>query len=419
MKIGSSILGIQQIIEDSRTQKKHFKVVSKKKLIQPTSEHFEKLFHTQPQYIFLSPGRINIIGEHVDYNDGFVMPAAINKYICFAISKNQNSECNLIAMDLNETYKFNLKDELEPVDTMWANYILGVLSQLKNTHGLAQGFNIVFSSTIPMGAGLSSSAALECGIGYAMNTLFDLGLTKEKIALIGQKSEHTFVGVKCGIMDQFASVFGKKNKVIKLDCNSLEYEYYKADFKKYSLLLLDSNVKHTHLTSGYNVRRQEVEQGLRIIKEHFPMVKTFRDCDEIMVLKLKDQLGETIFKRCHFVVREIQRVQDAAAALSESDFKKLGELMSETHQGLSKEYEVSCKEIDFLVDAVQHEKTVLGSRMMGGGFGGCSINLVEKGTEEALIKTISGRYADTFGIELKAYKVKISKGTTQYKNNIL
>ncbi|MEO5776863.1 MAG: galactokinase [Flavobacterium sp.] len=389
----------------------------KKKLIQHTSEHFEKLFHSQPQSIFLSPGRINIIGEHVDYNDGFVMPAAINKYICFAISKNENSECALIAKDLNEAYKFDMKDELKPVEKMWVNYILGVLSQLKDKYGLVQGFNIVFSSTIPMGAGLSSSAALECGIGYAMNTLFDLGLTKENIALIGQKSEHTFVGVNCGIMDQFASVFGKKNKVIKLDCNTLEHEYYKADFKKYSLLLLDSNVKHTHLTSGYNVRRQEVEAGLKIIQEHFPQVKTFRNCTENMVLELKEKLGDTVFRRCHFVVKEIQRVLDAAAALSQSDFKKLGELMSETHQGLSKEYEVSCEEIDFLVDAVQHEKTVLGSRMMGGGFGGCSINLVEKGTEETLIKTISERYADAFGIELKAYKVKISKGTTLYKDN--
>ncbi|QBZ97245.1 galactokinase [Flavobacterium sangjuense] len=389
----------------------------KKKLIQHTSGHFEKLFHNKPEYIFLSPGRINIIGEHVDYNDGFVMPAAINKYICFAISKNENSECALIAKDLNEAYKFDLKDELKPVDKMWVNYILGVLSQLKNAHGLAQGFNIVFSSTIPMGAGLSSSAALECGIGYAMNTLFDLGLTKEQIALVGQKSEHTFVGVNCGIMDQFASVFGKKNKVIKLDCNTLEYEYYNADFKKYSLLLLDSNVKHTHLTSGYNVRRKEVEKGLAIIKKNFPTVKTFRDCTEEMVLELNEQLGRTIFKRCHFVVKEIQRVSDAAKALTDSDFATLGKLMSETHEGLSKEYEVSCEEIDFLVDAVQHEKTVLGSRMMGGGFGGCSINLVEKGTEEALIKTISERYADTFGIELKAYKVKISKGTTLYKDN--
>ena len=389
----------------------------KKKLIQHTSEHFEKLFQKKPEHIFLSPGRINIIGEHVDYNDGFVLPAAINKYICFAISKNENSECAIIAKDLNEAYKFDLKEDLKPIDKMWANYILGVLHQLKNK-GLHQGFTIVFSSTIPMGAGLSSSAALECGIGYAMNKLYDLGITKEEIAVIGQKSEHTFVGVNCGIMDQFASVFGKKNKVIKLDCNTLEYEYHKADFKKYSLLLLDSNVKHTHLTSGYNDRRNEVEKGLAIIKQHFPEVKTFRNCTQEMILELKEQLGEIVFKRCHFVVKEIQRVQDAVCAISNSAFQTLGQLMSETHHGLSKEYEVSCDEIDFLVAAVANEKSVLGSRMMGGGFGGCSINLVEKGSENDLIEKISEQYRNAFGIELNAYKVKIARGTSEYISKI-
>ena len=389
----------------------------KKKLIQQTSEHFEKSFHDKPEHIFLSPGRINIIGEHVDYNDGFVLPAAINKYVCIAISANKDSKCKIIAKDLNEIFEFDLEDNLVPNAEMWINYILGVLQQFKERNYPMLGFKAVFSSTVPIGAGLSSSAAVECGFGYALNKMFDFGLTKEEIALIGQKSEHTFVGVNCGIMDQFACVFGKKNKVIKLDCNTLEYEYHNADFKKYSLLLLDSNVKHTHLTSGYNVRRQEVEQGLNIIKQHFTEVKTFRNCTENMVLELKEQLGEIIFKRCHFVVKEIQRVQDAAKALSQSDFATLGELMSETHEGLSKEYEVSCDEIDFIVDAVQHEKTVLGSRMMGGGFGGCAINLVEKGSENDLIERISKQYRDAFGLELKPYKIKISKGTMLYKDN--
>lgn len=388
----------------------------KKKLIKETSQKFQKVFQKTPDYIFLSPGRINIIGEHIDYNDGFVLPAAINKYICFAISKNENSECAIIAKDLNETFNFNWNDELKPIDKMWVNYILGVLYQLKDQKFEMQGFNMVFSSTIPMGAGLSSSAALECGIGFALDTLFNLGLSKKEIALIGQKSEHTFVGVNCGIMDQFASVFGKKNKVIKLDCTTLDYEYYKADFKKYSLLLFDSKVKHTHLTSGYNVRRKEVEKGLSILKKNFPEVKTFRHCNENMILELRNKLGETLFKRCLFVVKEIQRVQDAVKAIENSDFKTLGKLMTETHLGLSKEYEVSCEEIDFLVSAVKNEKSVLGSRMMGGGFGGCSINLVEKGSENELINKIAEQYKTTFGIDLKSYKVKISKGTSLLKN---
>ncbi len=388
----------------------------KKILIQNTKEHFEKLFHNQPISIFLSPGRINIIGEHVDYNDGYVLPAAINKYVCIAISPNKNSSCKIVAKDLNEVFEFDLKDTLVPNTIMWINYILGVLQQLKEQKQFINGFNAVFSSSVPIGSGLSSSAAVECGFAYAFNNMFDLGLTKEEIALIGQKSEHTFVGVNCGIMDQFASVFGKKNKVIKLDCNTLEYEYHKADFKNHSLLLLDSNVKHTHLTSGYNDRRNEVEQGLAIIKQHFTEVKTFRNCTVEMVNSLKSELGITIFKRCHFVVKEIQRVQDAVDSLSNSDYKKLGKLMTETHHGLSQEYEVSCDEIDFLVAAVQNEKSVLGARMMGGGFGGCSINLVEKGTENELINKIAELYRNAFGIELKSYKVKISNGTSIYKN---
>lgn len=391
----------------------------KKKLIKNTSEHFKTMFQKEPDHVFLSPGRINIIGEHVDYNDGFVLPAAINKYVCIAISSNENSQCKIVAKDLNEIFEFDLNDTLVPNATMWINYILGVLQQFKEKKALNKGFNAVFSSTVPIGSGLSSSAAVECGFAYAMNKMHNFNLTKEEIALIGQKSEHTFVGVNCGIMDQFASVFGKKNKVIKLDCNTLEYEYHKANFKKYSLLLLDSNVKHTHLTSGYNDRRNEVEQGLSIIKQYFPEVKTFRNCTEKMLLELKGQLGETIFKRCHFVVKEIQRVQDAVDALENSDFMKLGKLMTETHQGLSKEYEVSCDEIDFLVQLVSNNEKVLGSRMMGGGFGGCSINLVEKGSENELIEKTSNQYRSQFGIELKAYKVRLSKGTTEYKKSKL
>lgn len=386
----------------------------KKKLVQQVTGHFKATFGSEPNYIFLSPGRINVIGEHVDYNDGFVLPAAINKYICFAVSASGDSKSTIIAKDLDETYTFDLNDELKPTDIMWVNYILGVVHQLKSRSTSLKGLNIVFSSTIPMGAGLSSSAALECGVGYLFDHIFSIGLTKEEIALIGQKSEHTFVGVNCGIMDQFASVFGKKNSVIKLDCNTLEYEYHKANFKEYSLLLLDSNVKHTHLTSGYNTRRQEVEQGLAILKAAYPEVKTFRDCSEEQVKAQREKLGETIYKRCLFVVQEIQRVLDAVDALEASDFTALGAHMFATHDGLSKQYEVSCDEIDFLVDEVRDDNNVLGSRMMGGGFGGCSINLVKKGSEDRIIERVSAAYKAKFGISLKAYKIKISKGTTLY-----
>jgi galactokinase len=386
----------------------------KKKLIQYSTKHFEKLFQKKPEHIFLSPGRINIIGEHVDYNDGFVLPAAINKYICFAISENENSECVLVAKDLNEAYSFDIKDQLQPVEKMWVNYIIGVLHQLKEKGLPEKGFTIVFSSTIPMGAGLSSSAALECGIAYAMNKMFQLKLSKEEITRIGQKAEHTFAGVNCGIMDQFASVFGKKNKVIKLDCTTLAYEYHKADFKEYQLVLFDSCVKHTHLTSGYNDRRNEVEQGLAIIKANYPEVTSFRNCTEKMVLSLKNTLSEIIFNRCLFVVQEIERVPLAIKALSNGNINQLGELMTKTHYGLSELYEVSCPEMDFLVTEALGEAEVVGARMMGGGFGGCTINVVKKETANNVIKKLTKAYKLKYNIDLKAYKIKIAKGTSTY-----
>ncbi|AWA29481.1 galactokinase [Flavobacterium magnum] len=389
--------------------------MNKKKLAGHTAAAFEKEFGSGPQHLFLSPGRINIIGEHVDYNNGFVLPAAINKYVCFAVSESDSEQCTLIALDLNEKYSFSLPDPIVPVAAMWPNYILGVLQQLISMGLPVKGFQLAFSSTIPMGAGLSSSAAVECGFGFAMNTIFSLGLSKEQLALIGQKAEHTFAGVHCGIMDQFASVFGKKNKVIKLDCDSLAYEYHNADFRNYALLLLDSKVKHTHLTSGYNDRRRETAEGLAVVKANFPDVKHFRDCTEEQLLQLREVLGDVNFRRCHFVVKEIQRVRDAVTALEQADFAYLGSLISETHRGLSKEYEVSCPEIDFLVDMVLGEPTVLGARMMGGGFGGCAICLVEKGSEDDLIEKTSRAYSEKFGIVPEAYKIKISDGTSVYK----
>lgn len=388
--------------------------MKKKELIRFVSEHFDTHFHTEPQRTYLSPARINIIGEHVDYNDGFVLPAAINKYICFAVSEHFGDACTLVAQDLDETYIFSIKDDIRPSEKMWANYVLGVLAQMKERGLPVKGFKMVFASNVPMGAGLSSSAALECGFAFALNDLFGLGLTKEEMALMGQKSEHTFVGVNCGIMDQFASVFGKKNHAVRLDCNNLDYDYHKADFGEYALLLLDSKVKHTHLTSGYNVRRQQVEEGLAVLKAIYPEVRTFRDLNAAQVEAAKDKMDDVIFRRCHFVVKEIQRVRDAVAALDGSDFVSLGKLMTETHDGLSTEYEVSCPEIDYLVDAVRNDEHVLGSRMMGGGFGGCSISLVRKDQQDDLIARISKSYKEAFGVKLEAYKVKIADGTLRH-----
>ncbi|MBL0736134.1 galactokinase [Flavobacterium sp. GN10] len=380
-------------------------------LIQNTVAFFEKSFGSSPQKTVLSPGRINIIGEHIDYNDGYVLPAAIDKVICFAFEKNNTNTSKVIAIDLNEEFEIDLTQEVKLSDVVWTNYIRGVIKQLQDNGFSFEGFNCVFSSNIPVGSGLSSSAALECGMIFGIKSLFDLKIEKKDISLLGQKAEH-WVGINCGIMDQFSSVHGLENKVIQLDCNTLDFEYHNADFKDYSLILFDSNVKHSLFTSEYNTRRIECEEGLSIIKSHFPEVKTFRNATEEQVLSLKDKMTEKVFSRVHFVVKEINRVIKACKALDQGNIEHLGELLFETHYGLSQEYEVSCEELDMLVDTAKEDDAIIGSRLMGGGFGGCTINLVKKGHENEVKRKFSKLYLDTFGIELKFYDVKISNGTT-------
>ena len=380
-------------------------------LIQNTTAFFEKSFGTKPEKIVLSPGRINIIGEHIDYNDGYVLPAAIDKVICFALEKNNSKKSKIIAIDLNEEFEIDLTQEVKLNDIVWTNYIRGVIKQLKDNDFSFEGFNCVFSSNIPVGSGLSSSAALECGMIFGIQQLFDLKIEKVDIALLGQKAEH-WVGINCGIMDQFSSVLGLENKVIQLDCNTLDYHYHNADFKDYSLVLFDSNVKHSLFTSEYNTRRIECEQGLSIIKSHFPEVKSFRNCTEEQLLSIQDKIDETVFKRVHYVVKEINRVIKACEALDKGNIEELGQLLFETHHGLSQEYEVSCAELDMLVDTAKADNAIIGSRLMGGGFGGCTINLIKKGHENEVKSKFSNLYLDTFGIELKFYDVKLSNGTT-------
>jgi len=380
-------------------------------LIQNTTAFFEKTFGSAPQKIVLSPGRINIIGEHVDYNDGYVLPAAIDKIICFAFEKSNSSKSKVIAIDLNEEFEIDLNQEIQLTDVVWTNYIRGVMKQLQDNSFSFEGFNCVFSSNIPVGSGLSSSAALECGMLFGIKELYNLTINKVDIALMGQKAEH-WVGINCGIMDQFSSVHGLENKVIKLDCNTLEFEYHDANFKDYSLVLFDSNVKHSLFTSEYNTRRIECEEGLSIIKNNFPEVKSFRDCTEEQILSIRDKMNETVFKRVHFVVKEIKRVTKACEALDNGNIELLGQLLFETHYGLSQEYAVSCEELDMLVDTAKADDNVIGSRLMGGGFGGCTINLIKKGHENEVKNKFANLYLDIFGIELKFYDVKIANGTT-------
>ena len=384
-------------------------------LIQNTTAFFKEKFGNVPDKIVLSPGRINIIGEHIDYNDGYVLPAAIDKIICFTFEKNNSNTANIQAIDLNESVVIDVTKEEVVSDVVWTNYLRGVLFQLKLKGYKIGGFNCAFSSNIPIGSGLSSSAALECGFLFGINEMFNLGIKSIDMALMGQSAEH-WVGINCGIMDQFSSVMGLENKVIKIDCRTLDYTYHDADFVDYSLILFDSNVTHSLFTSEYNNRRIECNEGLSIIKENYPEIESFRDCDPNHLTSLRAKMTDNVYKRSLYAVKEIKRVNQACVALDNGDIRTLGNLMFETHQGLSKDYEVSCAELDYLVDLAKAEEDVIGSRLMGGGFGGCTITLVKKGSESAVKEKFTKLYADQFGIDLKIYDVKISNGTSLYKN---
>jgi galactokinase len=384
-------------------------------LIQNTTDFFKETFGNMPDKIVLSPGRINIIGEHIDYNDGYVLPAAINKIVCFAFEINNSNTANIKAIDLNESVLIDITKEEIVSDVVWTNYLRGVLFQLKLKGYKIGGFNCAFSSNIPIGSGLSSSAALECGFLFGINEMFNLEIKPSDIALMGQSAEH-WVGINCGIMDQFSSVMGLENKVIKIDCRTLDYTYHDADFVDYSLILFDSNVQHSLFTSEYNNRRIECDEGLRIINDNYPEINSFRDCNEELLIGLKSKMTDNVFRRSLYAVKEIKRVIEACAALDKGDIKTLGKLMFETHDGLSNDYEVSCAELDYLVDLAKAEEDVIGSRLMGGGFGGCTITLVKKGRENGIKEKFTKLYADRFNIELKIYDVKVSNGTSLYKN---
>ena len=372
-------------------------------------------FNQHPSLVVKSPGRINLIGEHTDYNHGFVLPAAIDKYIEVAIGKRTDGAIHMVALDLGETIILPIHN-LTPHATQWVNYIIGVVDQVfnrmkaTNETKLAAGFNICIQGNIPLGAGLSSSAAVECAVLFALNELYNLSLSRMQMALMAQAAEHRFAGVKCGLMDMFASLHGQKNKAILLDCDSLAFTYYPIELKDYSIVLFDTQIKHALASSEYNTRRLECEQGVKIIQEKYPTVKTFRD---ISLEQVEECLASRImvYQRCKYVVEEIARVQLAVQDLAKGDMQAFGKKMFETHEGLSKLYEVSCPELDFLVEAVSHNENVLGARMMGGGFGGCTINIIKKTAVEEITKELSAKYNQAMHKELSYYITSIEDGT--------
>lgn len=365
----------------------------------------------KPELTIASPGRINLIGEHTDYNMGFVFPAAIDRRIEFRIRRNGNlDECNVYSTDFKKLLSFSL-EEVKPSEEEWENYILGVVFEIQKLGHLLEGFDCQLQSDLPIGAGISSSAAMECGLAFALNSLFDLGLSKMDIILLSQRAEHNFVGTQCGIMDQYASVMGQTNQAILLDCRNVTHEMIPLHLEPYTLLLLNTNVSHNLASSEYNTRRSECEQGVEILKKSGLKKNSLRDISEVDLIENKHTLPSVVFKRCLYVVRENQRVLRAASALKENHLEEFGKLMYQSHDGLKNEYEVSCPELDFLVDYAQNSPHVLGSRMMGGGFGGCTINLVRKDYVDSYIEEIKKAYNQEFGIDLDPIQVNPSRGT--------
>lgn len=358
-----------------------------------------------------SPGRINLIGEHIDYNDGFVLPAAIDKCIYMKLKSNgHGTRCTIKSKGFDSVLVLDLKS-LEKGTEGWHNYVIGVLAEIqKLTDGLS-GFDCEMESKVPVGSGVSSSAALECGLAFGINELFGLGLDKWRLIKVGQSAEHNYVGTKCGIMDQFASVMGKEGHAMLLDCRSLDFDYIKTDMGPYRLLLLNTNVAHNLSTGEYNRRREECEEGLELLSQKHEVEKSFRNITLDMLQASREDMPDLIYNRCTYVVEEIDRVLQAVDYLKQKELRELGALMYRTHNGLSELYEVSCSELDFLVELSKREPEILGARMMGGGFGGCTLNLIHKDAITEFVYKASKAYKAEFGIELTYFETVPSQGT--------
>ena len=373
---------------------------------------FVKHFDGKTGNIYASPGRINLIGEHTDYNGGFVFPGAVEQGIMAEIRPNGHQSCNIYSIDLKDMCHFKLDDPKGP-DATWARYIFGICKEMMALGVDVKPFNAAFAGDVPLGAGMSSSAALECCFGYALNDLFgDNKISKWDIALAGQATEHKYVGVNCGIMDQFASVFGMKGKLMRLDCRSREFEYYPWDPKGYKLVLLNSKVKHELVGSPYNDRRNSCENVVKVISQHFTDRKfeTLRDVTWDDLEAVKAEVSAEDYKRAHFVLGEKDRVLAVCEALEKGNYNVVGQKMYETHEGLSKEYEVSCEELDYL-NHLAKENGVTGSRIMGGGFGGCTINLVKEELYDKFITDTKTKFAAKYGHKPAVIDVVIGDGS--------
>lgn len=369
-----------------------------------------------PELTVESPGRINLIGEHTDYNMGYVLPTAIEKKIIFKFQQNDSPNiCRVYSQTYDTGFELDLNNIVQS-EVEWENYILGVLNEISKRSDKLRGFDCTIESNLPTGSGLSSSAALECGLAFGLNEIFDLGLSKMEMVKLSQIAEHTYVGTQCGIMDQFASVMSEEGHVLLLDCRSLEYRPIPINFQPYKLILLNTKVSHNLATSEYNTRKMECERGVALIKKGFPEVQSLRDVTLAMLDAATENMTKTVYNRCAFIIAENERVQKTATALISNDLKLVGQLLYEAHNGISLLYEVSCPESDFLVEFSKENPSVLGARQTGGGFGGCTLNIVHEDAVDDFTTMATKAYKEKFNIELEHFEVRPSRGTFSYSD---
>ena len=379
-------------------------------MIDRIKEEFKKRFGGDAE-IFVAPGRVNLIGEHTDYNLGFVLPGAIDKAIYLGIKPNGAMNARIYSIDYDTEMSLDLDGD-NP-ERQWAKYIFGVVQEMRKRGAVVEGFDCVFGGDVPLGAGLSSSAALESVFGFALNEIYGCGFSRADLARIGQMTEHNYVGVRCGIMDQFASLFGKDGQVIKLDCRSLEFEMVPFAPVGMRLVLIDTTVKHSLASSEYNVRREQCEEGVNIVAGHVPGVTSLRDITIDMLDRFKGEMSDVVYRRCAFVINENQRLLDGCEALRMNDYEVFGHKMYGSHDGLSNEYQVSCRELDFIVGVARKHTGVLGARMMGGGFGGCVISLVNDDAYAGYINDVQSKFKAEFGVSPRVIDVVIGDGARQ------